>query len=60
MYIYLYIHVYTHLYAHSCSFASEIIIICQLSHKMYSNIILNFQESTTILNARTKKVWKLI
>ena len=27
---------------------------------MYSNNILNFQESTTILNARTKKVWKLI
>ena len=27
---------------------------------MYSNNILNFQESTTILNANTKKVWKLI
>ena len=27
---------------------------------MYSNNILNFQESTTILNAYTKKVWKLI
>ena len=27
---------------------------------MYSNNILNFQESTTILNACTKKVWKLI
>ena len=27
---------------------------------MYSNNILNFQESTTILNAHTKKVWKLI
>ena len=27
---------------------------------MYSNNILNFQESTTILNACTKKVWELI
>ena len=27
---------------------------------MYSNNILNFQKSTTILNACTKKVWKLI
>ena len=27
---------------------------------MYSDNILNFQESTTILNARTKIVWKLI
>ena len=27
---------------------------------MYSNNILNFQESMTILNACTKKVWKLI
>ena len=27
---------------------------------MYINNILNFQESKTILNARTKKVWKLI
>ena len=26
---------------------------------MYSNNILNFQESMTILNACTKKVWKL-
>ena len=39
----------------SCSSESEIIKIDQLSHKMYSNNILNFQESTTILNARTKK-----
>ena len=39
----------------SCSFKPEII-----KFKMYSNNILNFQESTTILNARTKKVWKLI
>ena len=27
---------------------------------MYSNNIVNFQESTTILNACTKVVWKLI
>ena len=46
----------------SCSFEPEIIKIGQSSHKMYSNNILNFQESTTILNACTKKkkVWKLI
>ena len=44
----------------SCSFEHEIIRIGQSSHKMYSNKILNFQESTTILNACTKKVWKLI
>ena len=44
----------------SCSFESEIIKIGQSSHKMYRNNILNSQVSTTILNARTKKVWKLI
>ena len=44
----------------SCSFEPEIIKIGQSSHKMYSNNIVNFQESTTILNARTKNVWKLI
>ena len=44
----------------SCSFEPEIIKIDQSSHKMYSNKILNFQESTTILNAHTKKAWKLI
>ena len=27
---------------------------------MYSNKILNFQESTSILNACTKKVWNLL
>ena len=27
---------------------------------MYSNNIVNFQESTTILNACIKKIWKLI
>ena len=44
----------------SCWFKAEIMEIGQSSHKMYSNNILNFQESTTILNAHTKKVWKLI
>ena len=38
-----------------CSFEPEIIEIDQSSHKMYSNNIVNFQESTTILNAYTKK-----
>ena len=44
----------------SCSFELEIIKIGQSSHKMYSNNILNFEECTTILNACTKIVWKLI
>ena len=44
----------------SCRFEPEIIKIGQSSHKMYSNNILNFQESTTILDAHTNKVWKLI
>ena len=39
----------------SCLFEAEIIKISQSSHKMYSNNILNFQESMTILNACTKK-----
>ena len=43
----------------SCWFEPEILKINQWSHKMYSNKVLNFQEST-ILNAHTKKVWKLI
>ena len=38
----------------SCSFEPEIIEIGQLSHKVYSNNIVNFQESPTILNACTK------
>ena len=38
-----------------CSFEAEIIKFGQSSHKMYSNNILNFQESTTILNDCTKK-----
>ena len=44
----------------SCSFEGEIIKIGQSSHKMYSSTIHNYQVSTTILNAHTKKVWKLI
>ena len=46
-----------------CSFEAEIIKIGQSSHKMYSNwifSILNFQESTTILNACTKKSGNLL
>ena len=42
-----------------CSFEAEIIKIGQSSHKMYNNNIVNFQESTTILNGCTKNVWKL-
>ena len=44
----------------SCSFKHEIIKICQSSHKIYSNKILNFQESMTILNACTKKSENLL
>ena len=44
----------------SCWFEPEIIKRGQSSDKMYSNYILNFQESKTILNAHTKNVWKLI
>ena len=44
----------------SCLVKAEIIEIRQSSHKMYSNNILNFQESATIVNACTKKVWKHI
>ena len=34
----------------AASIESEIIKIGQSSHKIYSNNILNFQESTTIIN----------
>ena len=44
----------------SSSFKRKIIKIGQSSHKMYSNNIVNFQESTTIWNACTKNDWKLI
>ena len=45
---------------YSCLFETEIIKIGLSSHKMYSNNILNSQESTTILNTCTKNVLKLI
>ena len=44
-----------------CWFEPEIIKIGQSSHNMYNNNIVNFQVSTTILNACTKKsgnLWK--
>ena len=44
----------------SCSFEPENIKIGQSSHNMYSNNIVNFQESTTILNACTKKSGNLL
>ena len=44
----------------SRSFEAEIINIGQSSHKMYSNNILNSQESTSILNACTKKSGNLL
>ena len=44
----------------SCSFKPEILKIGQLSHKMHPNNILDSQESTTILNARTKKCGNLL
>ena len=44
----------------SCSFKLEIIKISQSSHKIDSSKIVNFQESTTILNAHTKNIWNLI
>ena len=44
----------------SLLFEPGIINICLLSHKIYSNNVLNFQECTTILNACIKKVCELI
>ena len=44
----------------SCSFEPEIIRIGQSSHNMYSNNIVNYQESTTILNACTKMSGNLL
>ena len=44
----------------NCSFEPEIIKICQSSHKMYSNNILNFHEYTRVLNACTKKSGNLL
>ena len=49
---------FSRVYSNSCcsySFEAEIIKIGQSSHKMNSNNIVNFQESTTILNACIKK-----
>ena len=44
----------------SCSFELEILKIGQSSHMMYSSNIVNFQESTIILNACTKKIWNIL
>ena len=44
----------------NCTFEPKIIKMGQSSHKMYSNNILNFQESTTILNACKKKYGNLL
>ena len=44
----------------SCSFESELIKIGQSSHRMYSNNVVNFQVSTTILNAWTKNSANLL
>ena len=44
----------------SCWFEPEIMKIGQSSLKMYSNNIVNFQKSTTILNACTKKSGNLL
>ena len=44
----------------SCLFEPEIMKISQSTHKMYSNNILNFQESTTNLNTCTKKSRNLL
>ena len=43
----------------SCSFEREIIRISQSSHKMYSNNILNFQESTIFTQPlRSGRIWQ--
>ena len=44
----------------SCSFEAEIIKMGQSSQERYSNNILNFQETTSILNAYTKKSGNLL
>ena len=51
--------VYSNSYC-NCAFEPEIIKIGLSSHKMYSNSILNFQESMSILNACTKKSGNLL
>ena len=44
----------------SCSFEHEFIKIGQSSHKLYSNNVLNLEESMTILNVGTKKSGNLL
>ena len=44
----------------SCSFKPDIIKIGQSSHEMPRNNLVNFQESTTILNACTEKSGNLL
>ena len=56
---------FSRVYSNSCcsrwfEIEAEIIKIGQSSHKVYSNNILTFQESTAILNACIKKIWKPI
>ena len=51
--------VYSNCYC-SCWFEPEIIKIGQSSHKMYSNNIVTFQLSSTILNACSKKSGNLL
>ena len=46
---------FSRVYSNCCWFEPEIIKIGQSFHKMYCNNIVNFQESTTILNSPTKK-----
>ena len=47
-------------YLCSSLFEPEILKMGQWSHKVYSNNLVNFQESTTILNACTKKSENLL
>ena len=54
---------FSRVYSNCCCsflFEPEIIKIGQSSHKIYSNNILNFQTSATILNAYTKKSENLL
>ena len=54
---------FSRVYSNCCcsgSFEPEIIKIGQSSHKMYSNNLLNFQEFTTISNARLKTSGNLL
>ena len=54
---------FSSVYSNSCCsylFKPEIIKIGPSSHKMYSNNILNFQESTTIVNPCTKNPGNLL